>query len=377
MERERPLQLAHGLLVGDFQKVRRHASRAGIAHQVVKRGAHLHRVLRVAAGRIEESVDARVVDRHFFRGELRAEVFEPVVGIDAEAVTARIRQVERHGEAVERVPLRAEELLEDALFRAEERVAHAAVRLEPCAHDVKDSWPEPARGLELVEDHHDTLARALREALREIERPFEETLRVRLASELQRELHVLVLHLDRWLHPRGDRLGLLEAALHTGEVLQNGVGQTLAQPADVGGTETVDIRGVGAVPAQPAQRLDDDRRLSDAPWAGDEDVLAILEPLGEPTEVRLATDEVGRRYRTSDGEVRRCERPVARSQHLGRSIHRMYQSHSLDGYRGRRGTMGACPISSPRSSLPLRRWPAGSRDRSRPIRRRGASSQTR
>src|SRR5438132_9605980 len=86
----------------------------------------------------------------------------------------------------------------------------------------------------------------------------------------------------------------------TREVLQNGVGQTLAQPADVGGTEAVDIRGVGAAPAQPAEPLDDDRRLPDAPRTGDEDMLAILEPLGEPTEVHLATDEVGRRHRPSD-----------------------------------------------------------------------------
>ena len=244
MQREGALQLAHRLLVGDLEEVRGHGSSRGVAHQVVQRRAHLHRVLRMAAGRVEQAVDARVVDRHLLRGELGAKVFEPIVGIDAEAVPACVGAIERHREAIEGVALGAEELLEDALLRAEKRVAHAAVCLEASAHDVEDTRSEASRGLELVEHHNDPLPGALGETQWQVQGAFEETLRVRLASQLERELHVLVFHLDRWLHPGRDRLGLLEAALHTREVLEDRVREALAEPANVRRAEAVDVRGV-------------------------------------------------------------------------------------------------------------------------------------
>ena len=101
--------------------------------------------------------------------------------------------------------------------------------------------------------------------MREVESAFEEALGVCLARELQRELHVLVFDLHRRLHPRRDRLGLLEAPLDSRQVLQDRVGQALAQPPDVCRAEAVDVGGVRPAPAQPTQRLEDDRRLADPP----------------------------------------------------------------------------------------------------------------
>ena len=260
---------------------------------------------------VEEAVDARVVDGHLPRRELGAQVFEPIVGVDPEAVPARVRQVERHREAVEGVALRAEQLLEDALLRAQERVAHTAVCLKASTHHVEDPRPETSGGLELVEHHDDALPRAFRETLREVQGALEETLRVRLASELERELDVLVFDLDRRLHPGRDRLRVLEAALDPRKVLEDGVREALAEPADVGRSQAVDVGRVCAVPPDPAHSLDDDRRLSDPSRPRDEDVLAILEPLDEPPEVRLAPDQVGCGHRPAHGEVGRGERSVS------------------------------------------------------------------
>src|SRR5258706_818163 len=125
-------------------------------------------VPRTAACRGEEAINARVVDGHLLRRELRLQILEPVVGIDAETVAARVRQVERHSEAIEGVTLSTEELLEDALLGAEERVAHAAVRLEAGSHDVEDPGTEAACGLEFVGHDDDSLSRPFRETLREV-----------------------------------------------------------------------------------------------------------------------------------------------------------------------------------------------------------------
>ena len=349
MKRERPFQLAHRLLVRDLEKVRSHTSCRRVPHEVVERGADLHRVLWVTACRIEETVNARVVDGHLPRGELGAEIFQPVVWIYTEAVPARVGEVERHGESIKRVAFRAEELLEDALLRAEEGVAHPAVGLEPSSHYVEDPGSEPSRGLELVEHHHHALAGALREPLRQVESALEETLRVRLASELESELHVLVLHLHRWLHPRRDRLGLLEAPFDPREIHQDRVREPLAKPANVRGPEAIDVRGVPPVPPDSAKRLDDDGGLPDPSWARDQDVLRILEPLDESPQVGFPADEVGRGHRAAHGKVRRGERPVARPQH---GTHHT-SGVSITRWRcmqRRRGTMAGCRISLPRSS---------------------------
>src|SRR2546428_14010762 len=127
-------------------------------------------------------------------------------------MAAGIGEIERDREAIEGVAFFAEELFEDPWLRAEERVAHAALGLEARTHDVEDPRPQTPRRLELVEDHDHPLARSFRERVRQIESPFEETLRVGLTGELERELHVLVLDLHRRVHPRGDGLCLLEAS---------------------------------------------------------------------------------------------------------------------------------------------------------------------
>src|SRR5207253_1430335 len=112
--------------------------------------------------------------------ELPAQVLEPIVGIDAEAVPARVGEVERYREPVERVPLRGKELLEDPLLGPEERVARPAVGLKPRSHHVEDPRPETSRRLELVEHDDDTLPGSFREGLRQIERALEEPLRIGL-----------------------------------------------------------------------------------------------------------------------------------------------------------------------------------------------------
>src|SRR5688572_805267 len=190
MERERALELAQRLLVRDPEEVRRHDPLRGIAHEVVQRGADLHGVLWMAPGRIEEAVHARVVDRDLLRGELLAQVGEPVIGRDPEAMAAGLGEVDRDSEPIERAALLAEQLLEDALLGAEERVRHALLRLEARPHDVEDAWSEAARSLEFVERDDDALARPRRERARQIERAVEEALCVGLARELKSQLDV-------------------------------------------------------------------------------------------------------------------------------------------------------------------------------------------
>ena len=229
MEREWPLELAHGLFVGDLEEVRCDCPRAAVAHEVVERGADLHRVLRVAARGVEKAVDARVVDREPLRREFRPQILQPIIRIDAEAVAAGIGEIERDREAIEGVAFFAEELFEYSLLRAEERVAHPALGLEARAHDVEDSRPETTRRLELVEDHDDSLARPFCKGVRQVESA----------------LDVLVFDLHRGVHPRSDRLGLLEAPFDAGEVLQGRVGEALAEAANVRRAEAVDVAGVG------------------------------------------------------------------------------------------------------------------------------------
>src|SRR4051812_22058281 len=96
------------------------------------------------------------------------------------------------------------------------------------------------------------------------------------------------------------------------------------------------------MPADAAQCLDDDRRLAYPAGTRDEDVLAVFEPLDEPAEVRLSSDEVGGRDRTSHGEVRRGEGSLARPEHR--------RDHTSDVSKGRqrciqraRATMGGMP----------------------------------
>ena len=305
MQREGALELAQRLLVRDRDVLRAHGPLPGVAHQVIQRGAELHRVLRVTAGRVEEPVDGGVVDGHLLRRELALDVLEPVVRRDAEAMTAGVLEVDGHGEAIERAALLAEELLEDPFLRAEESIRDAALRLEARAHDVEDARSEAARSLELVEDDDDALAAARGEGTREIERALEEALRVLLTREIERELHVLVLHLHRRPYPRGDRLRLLEGALDARDVLEEGIDEPLAEAADVGRAEAVDVGRVRAAPAQPAQHLEDDRGLPDAPRAREEHVIAVAEALRDAADVRLTSDEVGARDRTSHGEVGR------------------------------------------------------------------------
>src|SRR5258705_12923497 len=127
-------------------------------------------------------------------------------------MAARVREVDGHGETEERATFLAEELLEDAFLASQERVRDAALRLEVRAHDVEHARAQTAGRLELVEDHHHALSGTCREGTREIQCPFEETLRVLLARELEGELDVLVLHLHRRPHAGSDRLRLLEAA---------------------------------------------------------------------------------------------------------------------------------------------------------------------
>src|SRR6185295_11356300 len=118
VERERPLQLAKRLFVCDGEKVRGDDTLCGVAHQVVERGADLHGVLRMTAGRVEQPVDARVVDGDLLLGELLAQVRQPVVWRDAKAMPARLREIDRHRESVEGAALLAEKLLEDPFLRA-------------------------------------------------------------------------------------------------------------------------------------------------------------------------------------------------------------------------------------------------------------------
>src|SRR6185436_29237 len=107
-----------------------------------------------------------------------------IVGRDAKAMPARLGKIDRDRESVERAPLFAEELLEDPLFRAEERVRDSLLCLEMRPHDVEDARTEPAGCLELVERDDHALAGPRRERPRQIERAFEEPLRVLLAREL-------------------------------------------------------------------------------------------------------------------------------------------------------------------------------------------------
>src|ERR1700682_1573059 len=192
VERERPLELAQRLLVRDREEVRSYNAERGIAHEVVESGAHLHRVLGMSAGRVQQAVDTRVVDRDLLLSELLPEVGEPVVRRDAEAMPAGLGEIDRDREPVEGPPLLTEELLEDPLLRAEERVRDPLLGLEARPHDVEDSRTEAARGLELVEGDDHSLAGPRGEGARQVERAIEEALRVGLASELQSELDVLV-----------------------------------------------------------------------------------------------------------------------------------------------------------------------------------------
>src|SRR6185295_2363198 len=122
---------------------------------------------------------------------------EPVVRRDAEAMAAGVCEIDRHGEAVERAALLAEQLFEDALLAPEESVRHAPLPLKVRAHDVEHARAKAARRLELVEHHDDALPGPRGEGPREIERALEESLRVLFAREVERELDVLVLHLHR------------------------------------------------------------------------------------------------------------------------------------------------------------------------------------
>src|SRR5207249_4186917 len=110
---------------------------------------------------------------------------------------------------------------------------HPLLSLETRPHDVEDARTETAGGLELVERHDDTFARPRGECPREIECALEEALRIGLARELERELDVLVLDLDRRAHPRRNGLRLLEAALDSRDILEHRVDQTLAESANV------------------------------------------------------------------------------------------------------------------------------------------------
>ena len=91
----------------------------------------------------------------------------------------------------------------------------------------------------------------------------------------------------------------------TADVRQERVHQLFPQAAHIGGTETVDVRGECAPPSKPAQHLKDERRLADAAWAGEQDMLPVGEPVGDAADVRLASDEVGRRHRAADRKMRR------------------------------------------------------------------------
>ena len=121
-------------------------------------------------------------------------------------MAGRVGEIERQRESVERPALAAEQLLQDALFGAEERVRHGTLGLEPRPHQIEHPWPELSGGLELVEGDHDALPGLRGQCPRQIEGSVEEPLGVLLASQLERELEVLVPHLHRRPHARGTGL---------------------------------------------------------------------------------------------------------------------------------------------------------------------------
>jgi len=91
----------------------------------------------------------------------------------------------------------------------------------------------------------------------------------------------------------------------------------------------VDVRGVRAAPPETAERFEDHGGLADAPRSRGEDVVAVLEPLHETSQVGLAAHQVGGRDRPADGKVRRDRRSLAKGGH-GAMILRMYQRGTRD-----------------------------------------------
>src|ERR1041384_7260026 len=119
--------------------------------EVVQRGAPLLRVLRMAAGRIQDPIHVGVGDGELPLAELLLDVRQPVVRIDAEPMAGGVGEIEGQREAIEGPALAAEQPLEDGLLRAEECVRHRALRLKACAHEIEHPRAELAGRLELVE----------------------------------------------------------------------------------------------------------------------------------------------------------------------------------------------------------------------------------